>query len=49
MDSIKEPDRDLIKIVLEEESAYFNDIKSAEEVTIVVQDRVQILFNERAT
>ncbi len=47
-DAIKEPDEELIEIVLEEASAYFNDMKTAEEVVEVIQNRAQMLFNERA-
>jgi len=47
-DTIQEPDEELIEIVLEEAAAYFNDMKTAEEVVEVIQNRAQMLFNERA-
>jgi ABC-type glycerol-3-phosphate transport system substrate-binding protein len=46
--SIRRPDEDLINIVLEEAVAYFNDMKTAEEVAGIIQNRAQTLFNERA-
>lgn len=49
VNSIKDPDEDFIKIVLEEAAAYFNDMKTAEEVTDIIKNRAQTLFNERAT
>ncbi|MBN1774840.1 MAG: hypothetical protein JW817_00085, partial [Clostridiales bacterium] len=49
VNSIKDPDEDFIKIVLEEAASYFNDMKTAKEVTDIIKNRAQTLFNERAT
>ena len=40
-------DESVTSIVLEEVPAYFNNQKSAEEVSALIQDRVQTLVNER--
>lgn len=49
VNSIKDPDEDFIEIVLEEAASYFNDMKTAKEVTDIIKNRAQTLFNERAT
>ncbi len=41
-------DESVTSIVLEEVPAYFNNQKSAEEVSALIQDRVQTLVNERS-
>lgn len=48
VDSIRDPDYDFIEIVLEEAAAYFNDMKTAEEVVDIINNRARALFNERA-
>lgn len=40
-------DESVIKIIMEEATAYFHDQKSAEDVAALIQDRVQTLVNER--
>lgn len=40
-------DESVIQIIMEEAPAYFNDQKSAEVVASIIQNRVQVIVDER--
>lgn len=47
LDTLASSDNEILNIILEEVPAYFNAQKSAEDVAALIQDRVQILVNEK--
>jgi len=47
LDTLASSDNEILSIIMEEVPAYFNDQKSAEDVAALIQDRVQILVDEK--
>lgn len=48
LDNLAYQDREIISIILEEASAYFYDQKSSEDVVALMENRVQLILDERA-